>query len=176
MKNKGVILLLILAIGIAAVLFLTKTDETTKKRAAVGLDAPSFELKDTEGRTWKISDLKGKVVLLNFWASWCDSCKEENPSIQNLINAEKGNDKFVFISVLYKDDPSRAMEYMKANGFNFTVLIDDKNIANEYGITGVPETFVINKNGIIKEKVVGPIKWDSPDVRAATMKLIADGS
>lgn len=172
MKNKGVILLLILAIGIAAILFLKKTDETPKKRAAIGLDAPAFELKDTEGRTWKVSDLKGKVVLLNFWASWCDSCKEENPSIQNLINLEKGNDRFVFVSVLFKDDPAKAMEYMKANGFSFPVLIDDKNIAQEYGITGVPETFVINKNGIIKEKVVGPIIWNSPDVRAFIAKLV----
>lgn len=172
MKNKGTVLLVIFAIGIAAVLFLAKTDETPKKRAAVGLDAPSFELRDTEGKTWRISDLKGKLVLLNFWASWCDSCKEENPSIQNLINAEKGNDKFVFISVLFKDDPAKAMEYMKTNGFNFHVLIDNKNIAGEYGIRGVPETFVINKNGIIKEKVIGPIKWDSPDVRAFITKLV----
>lgn len=172
MKNKGVVLFIILAIGIAAIIFLKKTDETPKKRAVIGLDAPAFELKDTDGRTWRLSDLKGKVVLLNFWASWCDSCKEENPSIQNLINAEKGNDKLVFISVLFKDDPAKAMEYIKANGFNFPVLIDDKKISQEYGITGVPETFVINKNGIIKEKVVGPVRWDSPDVRAAIARFI----
>jgi thiol-disulfide isomerase/thioredoxin len=172
MKNKGVILLLILAIGIAAILFLKKTDETPKKRAAIGLDAPAFELKDTEGMTWKVSDLKGKVVFLNFWATWCDACKEEKPSIQNLINAEKGNDKFVFVSVLFRDSPSKAAEYMKANGFNVPVLIDDKNIARSYGITGIPETFVINKKGIIIDRIIGPIKWDSPDVRAAIARFI----
>lgn len=98
----------------------------------------------------------------------------ENPSIQGLVEAEKGNNNLVFISVLYKDNPLSVMEYMKANGFSFPVLIDDKNISQEYGITGVPETFVINKNGIIKEKVVGPVRWDSPDVRATINKFIAD--
>ncbi len=176
MKNRGVVLAIILAFGIASIFFLAKNNETIRKKAIVGLDAPAFELKDTQGKTWKTSDLKGKVVFINFWASWCDACKEEKPSIQNLVNAEKANDKFVFISVLFRDDPSKAMEYMKSNGFNFPVLIDNKNIAADYGIRGVPETFVIGKNGTIKEKVVGPIGWESPEVRAVIRKLIADGS
>ncbi|BCB96629.1 hypothetical protein JZK55_15510 [Dissulfurispira thermophila] len=98
----------------------------------------------------------------------------ENPSIQGLVEAQKGNNSMVFISVLYKDSPANAMDYMKANGFNFPVLIDDKNVSMEYGITGVPETFVINKKGIIIEKVIGPIRWDSPDVMAEIMKLTND--
>ncbi|MBI3593002.1 MAG: TlpA family protein disulfide reductase [Nitrospirae bacterium] len=171
MKNKGVILLLTFAIGVIAIIFLSKTHDQPRKKAATGLEAPLFELKDTEGRTWRLSDLRGKVVLLNIWASWCDSCKQENPSIQNLINAEKGNDRLIFVSVLYKDNPAKAMEYMKANGFTFPVLIDDKNVAGMYGITGVPETFIIDKKGTIKEKIVGPIQWDSPDVRAAIARL-----
>lgn len=170
--KKGIILFFIFAIGIAAIAILSKTDEKAMKKAAIGLEAPNFELKDTDGRTWKLSDLKGKIVFLNFWASWCDSCKEENPSINNLYNAQKGNDKFVFLSVLYNDDPAKALEYMKANGFNFPVLPDTKNLTAQYGLTGVPETFIIDKKGIIKQKVVGPIKWDTPDVLAAIAKLV----
>lgn len=70
MKNKGIVLLLIFVIGIVAVFSLTKRDETPKKRVAVGLEAPAFELKDTDGKTWRLSDLKGKSVILHFWASW----------------------------------------------------------------------------------------------------------
>lgn len=99
----------------------------------------------------------------------------ENPSIQSLVEAERKNDKMVFVSVLFNDEPSRAMEYMKANGLNFPVLIDDKNIAGEYRIRGVPETFIIDKKGIVRQKIVGPVQWDSPDIRAAINKLIADG-
>jgi peroxiredoxin len=174
--KKTLILFIIFAAGILSVFLVTKYDDTAKKNAVVGLDAPGFELKDTEGKVWKLSALKGKVVFLNFWASWCDSCKEENPSIQKLINAEKGNDAFVFVSILYKDDPLKAKDYMEANGLDFPVLIDNKNTAREYGIKGIPETFILNRKGIIKGKVVGPQQWDAPDIRAAIRKLInSDG-
>ena len=170
MKVKGIILLIILAIGIAAVVVLTKT-ESVPKKAAVGLEAPAFELKDMQGRPWKLSDFKGKTVLLNFWASWCDSCKEENPSLQRLIDMEKGNARFVPVTVLFRDEPAKAAEYMKANGISFPVLLDDKNIAVQYGLTGVPETFIIDSKGVVRQKIVGPIAWDAPEVKAALDKL-----
>ncbi|MBZ0158162.1 MAG: TlpA family protein disulfide reductase [Alphaproteobacteria bacterium] len=173
MKNKGIVLLLIFAIGIASVLFLSRSGEQTTKKAMAGVEAPDFTLQDTEGKTWKLSELRGKVVLVNFWASWCDSCKEENPSIQSLLNAEKGNDKLVFVSILYNDEPAKALAYMKASNLSFPVLVDTMNLWKTYGLTGVPETFIIDKKGILQQKVVGPMQWDSPDVRAALEKLVS---
>ncbi len=149
----------------------SKTLEHPFRKAAVGLEAPAFELKDSDGKVWRLSDLRGKVVLLNIWASWCGTCKEELPSIQNLINLEKGDSRLVFISVLYNDSPERALAYLKANGFAFPILIDTANVAGLYGITGVPETFIIDKNGTLKQHVVGPLQWDSPDVRATLTRL-----
>lgn len=174
MKNKGIILSIIFAAGIVAVLLLAGSNEPVPQKAVAGVAAPLFELKDTQGRTWKLADLKGKVVLLNFWATWCDSCKEENPSIQKLVASEWENEKFVFLSTLYKDDPSGAAAYMKQNGLSFPVLIDDRNMAGKYGITGVPETFIINKKGTIAKKVIGPVDWTSPDVRDYITKLMAE--
>ncbi len=174
MKAKVAVLVTLFVIGVMAVFVLTRHEGVNTQRAVVGLDAPSFELKDPEGRTWKLSDFKGKVVLLNFWATWCDSCKEENPSLQKLIDAEKGNEALAFISVLYRDDALKAKEYMKGNGLNFPFLIDDGNTSSVYGLTGVPETFIISKKGIIKNKVVGPIRWDTPEVRAALAKLTSE--
>lgn len=175
MKNKSAVLLIVFAVSVAVIFMLAKGGEVpVAKKAAVGLGAPDFQLRDTEGRTWDLSSLRGKVVLLNFWASWCDSCKEENPSLQALVNSEKGNEKFVFASVLYKDDPSKAIEYMKKNGIEFPLLIDNKNVSSAYGLTGVPETFIIGKNGIVREKVIGPIRWDTPEVRAAIDKLTSE--
>ncbi len=98
----------------------------------------------------------------------------ENPSIQGLVEAERKNNNFVFVSVLFNDEPSRAVEYMKANGLNFPVLIDDKNIAREYRISGVPETFIIDAKGIVRQKIIGPVQWDSPDIKAAINKLIKE--
>lgn len=175
MKNKGAVLLIVFIAGLLTVVaMITKSPEVPVKKAAVGLSAPVFQLTDTEGRTWDLSGLKGKVVVLNFWASWCDSCKDENPSLQALVNSEKGNERFVFASVLYKDEPSKAIEYMKKNGIDFPLLIDNKSVSSAYGLTGVPETFIIDKKGVVREKIIGPIKWDTPEIRAAIAKLISE--
>ncbi len=173
MKYKTVVLIVIFLGGIFTAHLITKNKESVRAKAVVGLDAPAFELKDIDNKSWNLSDLKGKVVLLNFWATWCDSCKLVNSSIQNLINSKKDS-QIIYISILYKDEPSRATEYMKKNGFNFPVLVDNKNIALTYGIGGIPETFIINKKGIIKEKVAGPINWDSPMIKAALDQLLSE--
>ena len=171
MKSRGVILAVILVLGITGIILALKSLEHPDKKAAVGLEAPAFEVKDTTGKVWRLADLRGKVVLLNLWASWCETCKEELPSIQNLINIEKDNSKLVFISVLYRDSPEKAIAYLKEKGFAFPLLIDTANIAQLYGITGVPETFIIDKKGTLKQHVVGPMQWDSPDIRAALTRL-----
>src|SRR5208337_2497724 len=112
MKHKGIILAIILILGIAGIVFLSKDLYRPQQRAAVGLEAPSFQLKDTDGKIWRLADLRGKVVLLNLWASWCETCKEELPSIQNLIKINKGNEALTFISILYNDEPANALSYL----------------------------------------------------------------
>jgi peroxiredoxin len=171
MKHKSIILLIIFIAGIALTYFLSEKEETVKRKASIGLSAPDFELKDIDGKIWRLSDLKGKVVLINFWATWCDSCKEENPSFQKLIESEKDNSNFVAVTILYNDSAQNAVSYLKNNGFTFNVLIDDKRTSTNYGITGVPETFILSKRGTLERKIIGPMSWDTPDVRAAIKKL-----
>jgi len=171
MKYKGTVLAIVLICGIVAAILFSGNRDRPQQRVASGLEAPPFELKDTGGRLWKTGDLRGKVVLINFWASWCDTCKEELPSIQNLVNINRNNSSLVFVSILYEDKPLNALSYLKTKGFDFPVLVDDNNIAGLYGITGVPETFVIDKKGIVRQKVVGPLRWDSAEVKSALERL-----
>ncbi len=179
MKNKGVILLIVVVVGIVLAYLLPGKEvvkespktETARKAAVVGTQAPDFALSDMGGKVWRLSELKGKVVLVTFWATWCDTCKEENPSLQRLITSEKNNANFVALSVLVDDSAQNATSYMKANNLNFNVLLDDKKASVDYGITGVPETFVISKKGILSNKIIGPLNWDAPDVRAAIHRL-----
>ncbi len=179
MKNKGIILVIVLVVGLALAYLLpgkegtkeAQKTEPVKKTATVGLQAPDFELTDINGKTWRLADLKGKVVLVTFWATWCDSCKEENPSLQKLITSEKDNNNFVALTLLYDDSAQNAASYLKSNNFSFNVLLDDRKASSDYGITGVPETFVISKKGIVTNKVVGPIDWTAPEVRAVIKKL-----
>ncbi len=173
MKNKGIILLVMLVVGVALIFAFAKKDDSHKVRATVGLDAPLFELSDIEGKTWRLSDLRGKVVLLNFWATWCPACSEEKPYIMDIINANKGNDKFAFISVLFKDEPSRALKYMQENDYKFPVLIDERlDIANKYGVRSLPESFIIDKEGVIAKKIIGGIHWNLSDNVALINQLM----
>ncbi|MBF0327835.1 MAG: redoxin domain-containing protein [Nitrospirae bacterium] len=174
MKNKGLILVIILVLGCVAVTFIAQNSDRPPQKAVAGTEAPKFELKDITGKAWSLQELKGKVVLLNFWATWCDTCKSENPSLQRLVTSESNNSNFIALSVLFKDEPKNAIEYVKQTGFNLPVLVDDKKIGAAYGLTGVPETFLINKKGVIVKKVIGPIEWDTPDVKAYLNKMMAD--
>ncbi len=179
MKNKGIILLIVVAVGIVLAYLLPGKEggkespkmKSARKAVVVGTQAPDFALTDMGGKVWRLSELKGKVVLVTFWATWCDTCKEENPSLQKLITAEKDNANFVALTILFDDSMQNAASYMKANNLNFNVLLDDKKASVDYGITGVPETYVVSKKGILSNKIIGPLNWDAPDVRTAIHKL-----
>lgn len=170
-NNKTFILSSVIIIGVVFFLFLINDYSPPSSKAEVGSVATDFKLKDFDDKIWKLSEMKNKIVFLHFWASWCDACKTETPSIQNLINMEKNNDSFVFISVLSNDEPSAAKKYMLKNNFNFSVLVDTQNITRQYGVRSLPATFLIDKQGIIRDKIIGPIKWDSQGVIDVIKKL-----
>jgi peroxiredoxin len=133
--------------------------------AEVGLPAPDFELKDPDGRLWRLSDMKGAVVFVNFWATWCAPCIEEMPSIQKLYEKTKDNPEFRLLTVLFRDDPKNAYLFMTEKKYTFPLLIDpDGSVARSYGLTGVPETYIIDKKGALRGKTIGPENWDSPGI------------
>jgi peroxiredoxin len=183
MKNKKLFVLILLLVVAAVVMGLLlkkgggkKTEIAENAPSSSAAVAPAFELKDLSGKVWRLADLKGKLVLVTFWATWCPSCKEENPSIQKFLEAQKENKDIVYLSVLVQDKPEVAVEYMKANGFTFPVLIDDGNASMQYGITGVPETFIIDRKGNLKDRVIGPLQWDSQQVKTYIARLVSEGA
>lgn len=118
----------------------------------MGKPAPAFELQDANGNLWKLSDLRGKVVFLNFWATWCTTCKAEAPYKEALFQKMQGR-QFQMLGILFRDDPGNLPAYYKIHNLSFPALISPGNEAAKlYGITGVPETFIIDKNGIVRKK------------------------
>ena len=176
MKHKGIVLLIILVLGAAlfSFIFSGKGGQPAQKKAVSGMPAPDFELTDITGKSWHLADFRGKVVLVNFWATWCDSCKEENPSLQKFMDSEKENRNLVLLTILYNDSPQNAVDYLKRYNLSFNVLLDDRKTSLVYGITGVPETFVISKKGLLKGKFIGPVQWGAPDLKAEIDKLAAE--
>ena len=141
--------------------------------AVKGKLAPDFTLNDLSGKPVQLSSLKGKVVLLNFWATWCPPCREEIPSMVRLNQAMQGK-PFQMLAVSIDEGGKDAVEaFFRKGGVSLPALLDsDGKVARRYGTTGVPETFVIDAKGVIVEKVIGPEDWSSPDVLAFLDKVI----
>ena len=136
-----------------------------KPVAQEGSQAPDFTLTSLDGQEVRLSSLKGKVVLLNFWATWCPPCREEVPSLVKL-NSAMENKPFRMLAVSIDEGGKHAVEtYFKESGNTLPALLDtDRSVGKIYGITGVPETFIIDMKGVILKKVVGPMDWSNPEV------------
>lgn len=175
MKGKGFILLCLLLLGGFLIYALTGPDGTPERRAAVGAEAPAFELRDIQGKIWKLSDLKGKAVILNFWATWCDTCREEKEALPGILANMKGKEHITFLTVIYRDTPENITAFMKRAGLDFPALLDDGAVARAYGITGVPETFLINRNGILEKKIIGPVQGRMKQFRSDIERMAGAG-
>jgi len=122
-----------------------------------GETAPDFTLSSLEGYEISLKETKGSVVVINFWATWCQPCLLEHGHLQQAAEEYKSKG-VVFLGVLYSDTAAKAKPFLKQHGSNYPTLIDEKQRTNiDYGVSGVPETFVIDKNGIIVKKFAGPV-------------------
>jgi len=140
--------------------------------ATVGKPAPNFDTVDLEGKVWSLSKLKGQVVFVNFWATWCAPCREEMPSMQRLYT-KLPKDKFKMLALFNNDNPKAVKNFVTKLGITMPILSDEHNFAGpKYGLTGVPETFIIDKQGVVREKFIGPAEWDSPQYVTMLMKYI----
>ena len=121
----------------------------------VGSPAPEIALKDLQGQEVKLSDLHGKIVLLNFWATWCKPCKEEMPAMQ--ASYDKLRDQgFVVLAVNELEDTDKVIEHIRTHGHTFLVVMDhDNRVANRYGVVGLPASFFIDRQGIVREHIFG---------------------
>lgn len=127
----------------------------------------------TTGSTLKLSDLKGKVVLLNFWATWCPPCREEIPSMMKLNSIMAGK-PFQMVAVSMDEGGKPAIEsFFKETRFSLPTYIDGSGASvKSYGVTGVPESFIIDKQGILVKKIIGGFAWDSPEAVSFLEKLM----
>jgi len=143
----------------------------------IGSEAPGFNAvdvmrSDTELKT--LSDYRGQVILLNIWATWCGPCKTEMPSIQALHEAYK--DRGLAVVAVSVDDAGQEAairEFVKEYGLTFDVLYDRNELFRSvYRYTGVPETYIIDREGIVRRKWIGEDNWNSPANRRFVEKLL----
>jgi peroxiredoxin len=122
---------------------------------AVGMQAEDFRLTDLAGKEQSLSQYRGKIVLLNFWATWCKPCTTEMPAMQTMY--DKLRDKgFVVLAVNELEDDARVREHIKQYGHTFPVLMDhDNKVANQFGVVGLPVSVFIDQDGRVQEYIKG---------------------
>lgn len=138
-----------------------------------GYRAPRFKALDLQGKPVGLSDLQGRVVLLNFWASWCAPCVEEMPALRRLQAALPAT-AFTVVALAQDIESGDVAKFLKDHPVNFPVALDEDNeIARLYKVRGLPVTFLVDKQGRIVEKILGPKKWDDADWRGKIAALAA---
>jgi cytochrome c biogenesis protein CcmG, thiol:disulfide interchange protein DsbE len=125
----------------------------------IGTPAPTFTGPNVvSGATIDLSEYRGKVIMLNFWASWCQECRVEHENLLALYNQFRTNPDFVMLGIDYQDKLEDARQYLDIHSSPFQQVRDvNGTISIDYGVYGVPETFIIDKQGVIRHKQVGPI-------------------
>jgi len=127
----------------------------------IGRPAPDFRFPGLDEKMVSLSDYRGKVVLVNIWATWCPSCVDEMPSMEKLYQKLQGEDFEILAVSIDSMGEMVVAPFMKKYKLTFPALIDSGGtIRMSYGTTGVPESFIIDKNGMLVKKIIGPLDWN----------------
>ena len=157
MRWRNVIIVALIAVPLLVVLALGfGTDPHSVPSVLPGKPAPPCTLTSLEGKPTALKDFIGKPVVVNFWSSWCVPCEAEHAVLQQA--ARTFSDRVQFIGVVYQDEPENARRYLSRNGTAYPQMIDpESRCAINYGVAGVPETFLVDATGKVFDKVVGPV-------------------
>lgn len=165
---------LLLIIAVIGITLVQHNTSISNEMAKEGFISPDFTLADVAGNDLTLSKYRGKVIFINFWATWCPTCDEEMASMEKLYQRMKGKN-FEMLTISRDETTKVVIDYIKKNNLTFPVLMDSKNtIGRLYNTTGVPETFILNKAGIIVGKVIGPRNWGEEEMIGSFEKLAAE--
>jgi thiol-disulfide isomerase/thioredoxin len=144
--------------------------ETSEYLGALGIIPPNqeieaidFSVQSLGGQTERLSDHQGKVIFLNFWATWCGPCRAEVEEIDALHQSLK-DEEFMIMALSIQEDKKKVSKFMQSNKVNFPVYLDsDGTVAAQYAVTGIPTTYIIDPDGKIVGRAIGPREWGSTE-------------
>ncbi len=163
-QRLAIALVLLILVAVAAVLAASfRRDPHDIRSGSVGKPAAAFVLDRLDGAgQLRLDDYRGQVVVLNFWASWCIPCKQENPALAAVWERYRASNDVVLIGVLYQDSIEAARDYTARLGNTWPTVVDDNGrTAIAYGVFGIPETFFIAPDGVVAGRHIGPIDQET---------------
>jgi len=141
--------------------------------ARVGDEAPEFRLRDLQGKTISLSQFKGKVVLLNFWATWCGPCRIEMPAMERLYRSLSRKDFEILAVSTDPQGTAVTRPFQRDMGLTFPILHDpDMRTGLTYGARTLPLSFMVDRQGVIRKKIFGARDWDSSEARELIQMLM----
>ena len=172
-KKNVLVVILIAAVGLFLLFLLAKEGPRGIKIIHEGDRAPEFRLQALDGRTVSLVDLRGKVVMVHFWATWCPPCVEEMPMLEQLYRSLGSTDFRILAVSVDEGGASAVAEFMQRNKLSIPALLDPgKSVAGLYGTFKFPETYIVDGRGIVKFKAIGPRDWTAPANMNAIRELI----
>lgn len=188
-RSRGALGLLIAVLAAAALWFVLGQDEAAVP-VVRGAPAPPFSLprhgsggrSDASGAPGpgsagmlSLDALAGRVVLVNFWATWCEPCEREMPAMQRLYE-RLPRDRFELLAISIDEEPAKIDAFVTRYGLSFPILLDPgKQVATAYQTMGVPESLLVDREGRIVERYVGPREWDAPEYVARIESMLEGG-
>ena len=145
----------------------------------IGKPAPDFVLEDLDGNLVRLSDFRGKTVVLNFWATWCPPCRAEMPALQATYDQRLAQDDFVVLAVdlLFEDSAGAVADFVDDFELTFPVLLaSEESVVRRYGVRGLPATFFIDRDGVLRDRALGPVFGDLLPLGIAEADLAGGGS
>lgn len=137
-------------------------------------EAPDFSLKLLGADELSLSDYRGKIVFMNFWATWCGPCRFEMPSMQRLYESV-ASDQFEILAVNLKESEVMVGDFVEELGLKFPVMMDTTGyVGSKYNVRGIPTTFLLDKQGRLIGRIVGTREWDTPSFEALINDLVAE--
>jgi peroxiredoxin len=162
--KKNALIIVIAVLAIVGALFLFGQNGGQRVRIVQEGDrAPEFQLPSLDGRTVNLSSYRGKVVMVHFWATWCPPCVEEIPTLERLHRAYFGRDLEILAVSVDEGGAGAVGQFMQKNRFALPVLLNsDQSVSRAYGTFKFPETYLVDREGVVRRKIIGAADWMSP--------------
>ncbi len=176
-KHTFFLVVLIVAVALFVAGYVVKGKKGENTIITNGDRAPEFRLPALNGQYVNLSDLRGKVVMVHFWATWCPPCVEEIPTLAQLYQNFRGKD-FVMLAISVDEGGAQAVtSFLERNKLSIPVLLDpDQTTAHHYGTYKFPETYIIDRTGVVRYKVIGSRDWRDPSATQIINNIMGSGS
>ena len=163
MKKNALIVVVAMLAVVGGLFFFGKNSGQRTRIIREGDVAPAFRLASLDGRTVDLASYRGKVVMVHFWATWCPPCVEELPTLERLHRAYFGKDLEVLAVSVDEGGAGAVTQFMQKNRFALPVLLNpDQSVSRAYGTFKFPETYLVDREGIVRRKIIGAIDWMQP--------------